>query len=193
MSVNESFIEMLQRINAERTSLISEKNPAKELECKKLIDAIDVFYQSLEDKVIECIKTMTLEGKGYGVLFSFNRKLPLGDIVNDTVQNPGGAPISTEYVIADRWVKFVRKYFPERAIGIEERLMKYLESHCNEGVDPITGNRYIVSILWRKNTKVSKLPNGIIISRNGAKFTQRPASTRTTNTPFRGNEPSTSN
>ncbi len=175
----EDFVETIKKLNEERDALSESRKQEEAAKASRYMDAVDFFVSSLEMPIIEAIKKMTSEGKGYEPIFSFNRKSFMGEVFNASIHEgprteEEGYPLmlNTEHVLAGRWIPWVRDFYPERAVPIEQKILALVRSRCNGGIDPITSKEYIISVLWRKNTLRSAIPNGIIISRNGIKYGQ---------------------
>lgn len=148
----------------------------KQEEALAIADAVDEFVESRAVKIVPTIKLMVARKLQYGILFRFNAHEKYGSLNGNKWTSKSGREWDTEYLISGRYVKFVKKYHPDRAQTVEEKLQQLvdnLQSHPDEtmkGHDPVTNKKYMVSCLWLKNTNHSNLPNGIIISRNGIKY-----------------------
>ena len=86
---------------------------------------------------------------------------------NDTFEN---IPIMD--IAKNKWQKLARKYYPiEKCKDLEKKIEKLIKNdRYNNGIDPITGHPYKISVFTYKTDK-SKFKNGIIISRDGIKYT----------------------
>ncbi len=172
MSTELSFIDRLKKANDARELNLSLKKESSIETCRLLLDHINEFVSSIESTIYDKLEEITSNGYGYAILYSFNNKVRFGPILNDKFVTESGKVYSIEYILSGTWLPFVTTHFPEEAVSVEDRLQKYVDTNCNNGIDPNTNKPYHISVFWRKNVKKSVLPNGIILSRNGIKYTQ---------------------
>ena len=143
-----------EEYNEEKTKM------AKEL---KIIDRFIIqLCRSFADKMVQTER----ENKKYCYLFKYNDDPDNGEIYSDTIDG-----LDTKYILSGKWIPIARQYFPIHAcLSIEQRLKEYItDKKFNNGIDPITGNSYRISIFFYKGSK-SVFNNGIIISRDGLKY-----------------------
>ena len=133
---------------------------AKEL---KIIDRFIIqLCRSFADKMVQTER----ENKKYCYLFKYNDDPDYGEIYSDTIDG-----LDTKYILSGKWILLARQYFPvQSCLSLEQRLKEYInDKKFNHGIDPITGNKYRISIFFYKGSK-SVFSNGIIISRDGLKY-----------------------
>ena len=114
------------------------------------------------NNIVEAERT----NKKYCYLFKYNDDPENGNVYNDTIDG-----IDTKYILSGKWIPIARQYFaPTSCISIEQRLNEYIsDKKFNNGVDPVTGNKYRISVFYYKGSK-SVFSNGIIVSRDGLKY-----------------------
>ena len=106
------------------------------------------------------------ENNKYCYLFKYNDDPDNGEVYGDTIDG-----LDTKYILSGKWIPLARQYFPAQScLSVEQRLKEYINNKkFNNGIDPITGNSYRISIFFYKGSK-SVFSNGIIISRDGLKY-----------------------
>ncbi len=178
----------------ERKEARSKMTPDEDrAECEDLVQTVDNFFNRIVRRIPPVLRNMAEHDFNYGVLFAFNAHEWQGPLFNQTLYSTSGRTWDTEYIISGAFVARVARHFPDKATTLEQRLQQYVENGLRDipgGIDPTNGNRYIVSCLWKKNINTSRLKNGILISRNGIKYshynknkaeTQRPSAEVTDN------------
>lgn len=157
----------------ERKQAIESRGVEVEInECKELAQCVNEFVAKLTYDLRDLLIRMVSRDFGYGVLYSFNVREGKQKKYNTKITSSTGASYDTEYIISGRFTRALAKHMPQDAVTVEERIQKYIENNMglDGGVDPTTGNKYLVSCLWKKNPETSVIKNGVIVSRNNVKY-----------------------
>ena len=134
---------------------------------KKILKVIDRFVmnicRSFADNMIETVKN----SHKYCILYTYNNDENVGKKVNDKFMD-----IDVEYILSNKWIQTVKQYKPDANLKtVERRIQEYITSpKFGNGIDPESKKKYIVSVFWYKKS-TSMFKNGIIVSRDGIKYT----------------------
>ncbi len=153
----EDFVEVLRKLNASGVQAVEAGKEERKEKASRFIDEVEELYKGIEGNVIDTIKNMTVEGRWYGVVFEAQK-----EHVN---------------FLSGRWVPWIARHYPERAVSIRTRLEEFIKKNCNGGIDPNTLLPYAVSILTKKSS--GSIPMGVVLSRKGIRYDSRPAAAAT--------------
>jgi hypothetical protein len=163
----ELFTDRLHKVNIDRLEKIREDTCKNEEACRDILDTVNTLCTMITSNIASKIASMTRFNTSSCALFTI--EYGVNDTINDKILSPKGIYIDVKYLLSGRWLEMAKKKYPEEAIPVEDRIHKYVIEHCNKGIDPMTNNKYMISVLWSLRD-TSKIQNGVYISRNGLRY-----------------------
>ena len=133
---------------------------------KRILTVIDRFIaricRDFSDKVIQAVK----DNDNTFYLFKYNTNSKKGKTYNQHIEN-----IPTAYILSGEWIDLVSKFFNYKNYrNIKSKILNNIKSNkYNNGIDPITDQKYTISIFHYKLNN-SMFENGIMISRDGIEY-----------------------
>jgi hypothetical protein len=162
----------MQAAAVERQPLYDAHYSAKMTEANDIIATITQFLEGLiRNHATKSLVTTVHRNYWYAVIYKYNASARDGEIYGEKITSATieDKLYSTTYLLSNAWRKLIKKYLPQEDVTVEKRFQNMVDRELNGGIDLETGNKYNVSVFWRKSGD-NTFKNGIIITRNGRKY-----------------------